>query len=60
MAFGQGIHFCVGAPLARAEGFIAVGTVIRRFPNLRLVDNAADWDAGKRNSRVLLSLRVKL
>ncbi len=60
MAFGQGMHFCVGAPLARAEGFIAVSSVLRRFPNLRLVDNEADWDATKRNSRVLLSLHVKL
>ncbi len=60
MAFGQGMHFCVGAMLARTEGLIAVGTTIRRFPNLRLVDDKPDWDAEKRNSRVLLSLRVKL
>jgi cytochrome P450 len=60
LAFGQGVHFCVGAHLARAEGFIAVGTTIRRFPNLRLVNEQPDWDPGKRNSRVLLSLRVRL
>jgi cytochrome P450 len=60
MAFGQGMHFCVGAMLARTEGLIAVGTTIRRFPNLRLIDDKPDWDAEKRNSRVLLSLRVKL
>jgi cytochrome P450 len=58
IAFGSGIHFCVGATLARTEGAIAVGSVLRRFPNLRLVDQAPDWDLEKRNSRVLRSLRV--
>ena len=58
IAFGYGIHFCVGATLARTEGAIAVGTVIRRFPKLSLVDSKPDWDLGKRNSRVLKSLRV--
>jgi cytochrome P450 len=36
MAFGEGIHFCIGAPLARLEGAIAIGTALERFPNLRL------------------------
>jgi len=58
IAFGHGIHFCVGALLARAEAPIAIGTVIRRLPNLRLLDLSADWDLEKRNSRVLNSLRV--
>ena len=60
VAFGHGAHFCVGAPLARTEGFIAVGTLIRRIPHLRLVDAAPDWDVEKRNSRVLNTLRVAL
>jgi cytochrome P450 len=58
MAFGQGIHFCVGAALARTEAFVAVGTIIKRFPNLRLVDAKPNWDVTKRNSRVLHSLPV--
>jgi cytochrome P450 len=58
IAFGQGIHFCVGATLARAEGAIAIGALIKRLPNLRLVSPEADWDTGKRNSRVLKSLQV--
>jgi cytochrome P450 len=60
IAFGQGIHFCVGAALSRTEGFIAVGSAMKRFPNLRLVDDKPDWDVSKRNSRVLRSLEVQL
>jgi cytochrome P450 len=36
LAFGLGIHFCLGAPLARVEGQIAIGEMVRRFPNMRL------------------------
>ena len=59
IAFGFGPHFCIGATLARTEAFIAVGTLIQRFPNLRLVDAKPDWDSEKRNSRVLNKLAVK-
>jgi cytochrome P450 len=40
IAFGWGIHFCLGAPLARIEGQIAIGTLVRRLPNLRLATEA--------------------
>lgn len=40
LAFGQGIHFCLGAPLARMEGQIALTTLFRRFPGLRLAQPA--------------------
>lgn len=36
IAFGQGIHYCLGAPLARLEGSIAFDTLLRRMPDLHL------------------------
>jgi cytochrome P450 len=48
LAFGKGIHFCLGAPLARMEGQIAIGTLLRRMPNLRLADSpeSLTWRPG--------------
>ncbi|WP_449346561.1 cytochrome P450, partial [Streptomyces xanthochromogenes] len=36
LVFGHGMHYCLGAPLARMEGQIAVGSLVRRFPAIRL------------------------
>jgi cytochrome P450 len=38
-AFGGGAHYCIGAPLARAEAQIAISLLFTRFPNLRLMSN---------------------
>jgi cytochrome P450 len=38
LSFGGGIHFCLGAQLARIEAEIAINTLLRRIPNLRLDD----------------------
>jgi cytochrome P450 len=37
IAFGRGIHHCLGAPLARIEGTIAISALVRRFPDIRPV-----------------------
>jgi cytochrome P450 len=58
MAFGVGIHFCVGAALARTEGQIVFLTVMDRLPRLRLVEDKPNWDMEKPNSRMLKSLPV--
>jgi cytochrome P450 len=42
-SFGGGVHYCLGAPLARAEGQIAIGTLIQRFPAIRLGERPLVW-----------------
>jgi cytochrome P450 len=48
LAFGQGPHYCLGSPLARLEGQIAITTLLRRCPNLRLAVPSASlrWRRG--------------
>jgi cytochrome P450 len=43
LAFGHGIHFCLGAPLARLEGQIALPALLARFPKLALRPDAPEW-----------------
>jgi cytochrome P450 len=44
MSFGGGIHYCLGAQLARIEGEVAIATLLKRMPTFRLDDpENADW-----------------
>jgi cytochrome P450 PksS len=56
LSFGQGIHYCVGSPLARLEAQIAFTTLLGRFPHLRLAEprKALRW----RKSPVLRGLEA--
>jgi cytochrome P450 len=44
LAFGYGPRFCLGAPLARLEGQIAISTLLARLPDLRLADPGPRWN----------------
>jgi hypothetical protein len=43
LAFGGGAHFCLGSHLAKLEGEIAIGELVRRFDDLRLVSEKVEW-----------------
>jgi cytochrome P450 len=43
LSFGGGIHYCLGAALARLEGAVAIGSLVQRFPNVGLAE--ADWSS---------------
>ncbi|MFJ2025308.1 cytochrome P450 [Streptomyces sp. NPDC087897] len=48
LGYGHGIHYCLGAPLARLEGRTALATLLKRLPDLRLAADPADlrWRGG--------------
>lgn len=48
LAFGKGIHMCLGAPLARLEGEISIASLLNRFPNMELAvkSNELEWRPG--------------
>ena len=43
LSFGGGIHYCLGGPLARLEGELAVGALLRRMPDLALAPGEVEW-----------------
>jgi cytochrome P450 len=43
LSFSAGAHFCLGAPLARLEAQVAFETLVRRYPNMQLVDPEPEW-----------------
>jgi cytochrome P450 len=46
LGFGNGIHYCLGAPLARMEGAIALNALVQRFPKMDLAVpvNSLEWN----------------
>jgi cytochrome P450 len=57
LAFSHGIHYCLGASLARLEGRVCFSAVLERFPELRLERTTVDWDCNP-TIRSLKSLPV--
>ncbi|MEO2168000.1 MAG: cytochrome P450, partial [bacterium] len=43
LALSHGVHFCLGAQLARLEAEIAIGALLRRFPNFRGPETPPQW-----------------
>ncbi|WP_369388573.1 cytochrome P450 [Streptomyces sp. CG1] len=58
LALGHGIHYCLGAPLARAETEIALTALLERFPELALAEGELEWRPSLR-ARGLLALPVR-
>jgi pimeloyl-[acyl-carrier protein] synthase len=58
IAFGYGIHLCVGASLARLEAPIAVGALLERLPGLALATGQVAWNEGKPVTRCPSTLPV--
>jgi cytochrome P450 len=61
LAFGRGVHVCLGAPLARIEGQEIIKEILARFPNMRLINNVDELQWRKDVAlRGLVSLPVAL
>ncbi len=56
LAFGHGIHFCLGAPLARMEAQVALNALIHRFPELQLAVPSEELHWGHGDGLVLRGL----
>ena len=56
LAFGHGIHYCLGAGLARLEAQLALGSLLARFPDLRLAQADGDLSWGHGDGLVLRGL----
>ncbi|NYG57184.1 cytochrome P450 [Nocardioides daedukensis] len=59
LSFGTGVHYCLGAVLARLEASIVISRIIERFPDIALADEELSWNAVIL-TRGLTSLPVRL
>lgn len=58
-AFGYGIHFCIGAPLARIEAEIAFPLLLRRYPEIAMAEDDPPWSDSILN-RGMLHMKVRV
>ncbi len=59
IAFGSGVHFCIGAPLARLEARLALRAILERWPDLELAVEEIEWQSEKALFRCVRSLPVR-
>lgn len=60
LTFGQGLHFCLGAPLARLEAKVCIGELVQRHPHMRHGSGEVEWiDALVMRGPAYLPLRLK-
>ena len=59
IAFGSGVHFCIGAPLARLEARVALRAILERRPQLELATDHVVWQSEKALFRCVRSLPVR-
>ncbi len=60
LAFGEGVHFCIGSPTARLQGRLVAASIFARFPRMRIVPGFTPAYRGTAMSRSMATLRLQL